>query len=99
MPETPGSIQSRISRSWNAFLQAQLRLVPAQDRLNLVAFSLQIVAEQDRGLLRPRRRRSWEAHVEVDNLSMQPDYLGDSADGGGQASSFWTPSGCAPVVM
>ena len=45
MPETAGSIQSRTSRSGTDSRQAQLRLVAAHHRLDVIALGFEIVAQ------------------------------------------------------
>ena len=46
MPDRPGSIQSSTTRSGRAFLEPGVGLVAARGGLDLVAFGLEVVAEQ-----------------------------------------------------
>ena len=48
MPDRPGSIQSSTTRSGVLSLQPRLGIVAARDGLDLVAFGLEIVAQQQR---------------------------------------------------
>ncbi len=75
MPDRPGSIQSSSSEIRRRSLQPQVGLVAARDGLDLVAFGLEIVAQQQASAaLRPRRSGCVRPSVSVafDHLRHDP---------------------------
>ena len=86
MPETPGSIQSRIEEVRRIFSQAQLGLVAARDAFHDVALRLQIVTDQ-------------QSHIDLVLDDENTRRGGDARTGDGLARLVHQRSAPATVVI